>query len=103
MQAVVPWRWPRGRQDRAVSQTAAAAGSDKLSSSPSFVDEDGEIIVKVINKAGLCSRREAQALIEEGRVTLNGKKVKNPMKIVKPHFDFRIDGQLVPVQWGKLK
>ena len=34
---------------------------------------EGERIAKVIARAGLCSRRDAERLIGEGRVKLNGK------------------------------
>ena len=34
---------------------------------------EGERIAKVIARAGLCSRRDAERLIEEGRVKLNGR------------------------------
>jgi 23S rRNA pseudouridine2605 synthase len=36
---------------------------------------EGERIAKVIARAGIASRREAERLIEEGRVTVNGQKV----------------------------
>ena len=34
---------------------------------------DGERIAKVIARAGICSRRDAERLIGEGRVKMNGK------------------------------
>ena len=37
--------------------------------------EQGERIAKVIARAGICSRRDAEKLIAEGRVALNGEKV----------------------------
>jgi len=37
--------------------------------------EQGERIAKVIARAGVCSRRDAEKLIAEGRVALNGEKV----------------------------
>lgn len=39
---------------------------------------EGERIAKVIARAGICSRRDAEALIEEGRVIVNGKKIDSP-------------------------
>jgi len=35
-------------------------------------DNTGERIAKVIARAGLCSRREAERLIAEGRVAVDG-------------------------------
>ncbi|HBT43083.1 MAG TPA: hypothetical protein DEB21_14035, partial [Rhodospirillaceae bacterium] len=37
-----------------------------------------ERIAKVIARAGLCSRREAERWIEEGRVIVDGKKLLTP-------------------------
>src|ERR1043165_3464204 len=39
---------------------------------------EGERIAKVIARAGLCSRREAEAWIAAGRVTVNGEKITSP-------------------------
>ena len=39
---------------------------------------EGERLAKRIASAGVCSRRQAEALIEEGRVKVNGKTVKTP-------------------------
>ena len=38
----------------------------------------GERLAKRIAAAGVCSRREAEVLIEEGAVTVNGKVVTTP-------------------------
>ncbi len=38
----------------------------------------GDRIAKVISRAGVASRREAERLIAEGRVTVNGKKIDSP-------------------------
>ena len=40
--------------------------------------EPGDRIAKVIARAGICSRRDAEKLIAEGRVMLNGETVKTP-------------------------
>ena len=39
---------------------------------------EGERIAKVIARAGLCSRREAEAWIAAGRVAVNGEKIHRP-------------------------
>ena len=41
-------------------------------------DSGGERIAKVIARAGICSRRDAEKLIAEGRVKLDGETVKTP-------------------------
>jgi 23S rRNA pseudouridine2605 synthase len=59
---------------------------------------EGERIAKVIARAGVCSRRDAERLIEEGRVRLNGKRLASPAINVKPGDDIRIDGEKLPEQ-----
>ena len=56
----------------------------------------GDRIAKVIARAGVCSRRDAERLIEGGRVTLNGKTLKTPAVNVTPGDSIRIDGKLLP-------
>jgi 23S rRNA pseudouridine2604 synthase len=49
---------------------------------------------KFIGETGYCSRREADKLIDEGRVTLNGVIPELGTK-VSPHDEVRIDGKLI--------
>lgn len=49
---------------------------------------------KFLSEAGVCSRREADRLIEAGRVTVDGKKVETGMKIT-PGQEVRVDQKLV--------
>lgn len=49
---------------------------------------------KFLSEAGVCSRREADRLIEAGRVTVDGKKAETGMKI-KPGQEVRVDQKLV--------
>ena len=46
--------------------------------------EKGERIAKRIARAGLASRRDAERMIAEGRVKLNGRAVATPATIVSP-------------------
>jgi 23S rRNA pseudouridine2605 synthase len=57
---------------------------------------EGERIAKAIARAGLCSRRDAERLISEGRVKLNGKVLASPVVNVTATDDIRIDGQPLP-------
>jgi 23S rRNA pseudouridine2605 synthase len=53
----------------------------------------GERIAKVMARAGVCSRRDAEKLIGEGRVTLNGQTVTSPAtKITGPAL-IAVDGK----------
>jgi 23S rRNA pseudouridine2604 synthase len=51
-------------------------------------------INKYLSEAGFCSRREADKLIEQGRVTLNGKVPEMGTKIV-PGDEVRVDGKWI--------
>ena len=58
--------------------------------------EKGERIAKVIARAGVCSRRDAEKMIAEGRVALGGKKVTTPATFVEPGAVIAIDGVPIP-------
>jgi 23S rRNA pseudouridine2605 synthase len=53
----------------------------------------GERIAKRMARAGLCSRREAERWITEGRVRVNGKILESPAVTVGPGDDIRVDGK----------
>jgi 23S rRNA pseudouridine2605 synthase len=48
-------------------------------------------------RAGLCSRREAEAWIESGRVQVNGKKILSPALNISRDDDIRVDGRKIEV------
>ena len=51
----------------------------------------------IIRDAGLASRRTAETLIREGRVTLNGQVVLDPAITANPEKDYiKVDGKLIP-------
>jgi 23S rRNA pseudouridine2605 synthase len=54
---------------------------------------DGQRIAKVMARAGLCSRRDAEAWIEAGRVSVNGAILDGPAFNVGPDDDVRVDGE----------
>ena len=56
-------------------------------------EEQGDRIAKVIARAGYCSRRDAEKLIAEGRVALNGDKVTTPAIRIGENDVIAIDGQ----------
>jgi 23S rRNA pseudouridine2605 synthase len=57
---------------------------------------EGERIAKVMARAGLCSRREAEGWITAGRVTVNGEKVASPALNVTPGDRVVVDGKPLP-------
>ena len=56
----------------------------------------GERIAKAIARAGLCSRREAEAWIAAGRVALNGEVIASPARNVTRADRISVDGQPLP-------
>jgi len=59
-------------------------------------DKSGERIAKVIARAGLASRREAEAWIAAGRVAVNGAVISSPALNVTPRDRIVVDGQPLP-------
>ncbi|MEM7224420.1 MAG: pseudouridine synthase [Pseudomonadota bacterium] len=55
-----------------------------------------ERIAKIIARAGLCSRRQAEELIRAGRVTLDGATLESPAVAVGPEARIAVDGELLP-------
>jgi 23S rRNA pseudouridine2605 synthase len=58
--------------------------------------KSGERIAKVIARAGLASRREAEAWIAAGRVAVNGEVIQSPALNVAPGDRISIDGEPLP-------
>jgi 23S rRNA pseudouridine2605 synthase len=53
-------------------------------------------IAKAMARAGLCSRREAERWIADGRVSVNGKLLRTPAVEVKPTDKVIVDGKPLP-------
>lgn len=53
-------------------------------------------IAKVMAAAGICSRRDAERLIADGKVTVDGKLLKTPAFLVEGGMEIRVDGKLLP-------
>ena len=56
----------------------------------------GERIAKVMARAGLCSRRQAESWINEGRVQVNGDYLTSPACVVTDDDDIIVDGKPLP-------
>jgi len=65
------------------------------------MEENLKRLNKFIGETGYCSRREADKLIEEGRVTINGAVAEMGTK-VSPDDEVRIDGKLIVEKNEKL-
>ncbi len=57
---------------------------------------DTERIAKRIARAGICSRRDAESRIAEGRVYLNGERLDTPATLVTADDVIHVDGKLLP-------
>ncbi len=53
----------------------------------------GDRIAKVIARAGIASRRDAERMIEAGRVSVNGKTISSPALNVTPADKIKVDGK----------
>lgn len=60
----------------------------------------GERIAKVMARAGLCSRRDAERWIEAGRVQVNGQFLRTPACLVSDDDDIVVDGKALPRAQG---
>jgi 23S rRNA pseudouridine2605 synthase len=58
----------------------------------------GERIAKVMARAGLCSRREAERWVEDGRVAVNGETLTTPAITVTATDKVIVDGRPLPVK-----
>ncbi len=58
----------------------------------------GERIAKVMARAGLCSRREAERWIAAGRVAVNGQVLATPATTVTEADSIVVDGQALPMK-----
>ena len=65
--------------------------SDETTSAPEV--REGQRIAKVMARAGLCSRRDAEAWIAAGRVAVNGRVLESPAYNVSEADDVRVDGE----------
>ncbi|MFN4312597.1 MAG: pseudouridine synthase [Ferrovibrio sp.] len=59
----------------------------------SEAEDKGERIAKRLARAGICSRRDAERWIAEGRVVVNGKRLDTPAFLVGPDDRIVVDGK----------
>lgn len=78
------------------SSSPDSAPSAKTASGKAPAGKEGERIAKRLARAGLCSRRDAERWVEEGRVALNGTVLTSPAINVAPGDRVTVDGQDLP-------
>ncbi len=67
----------------------------KRRSKPETDWQEGERIAKYLARAGIASRREAEAMIERGEVRIDGRKLTTPAFKVTGREDIRVNGKRV--------
>jgi 23S rRNA pseudouridine2605 synthase len=87
-------------EDGSVTLARIAGSSDSqfmtLPNNIPHEQKETERIAKVIARAGLCSRRDAERWIADGRVSVNGKKLETPAFTVGPSDTILVDGKPLP-------
>ena len=69
---------------------------EKRGPQPPKVKKSGERIAKVVARAGLASRRDAEEWITQGRVTVNGRVINSPALDVTGNDVIAVDGKPLP-------
>jgi len=67
---------------------------------PASISLAGDRLAKIIARAGLCSRRDAELWIKDGRVSVNGKVVKTPAFNVGDKDKIKVDGEPLAAKQG---
>lgn len=84
---------------RALTRPSAPASKSSRPASvarPAPASDEPIRIAKALARAGLCSRRDAERWIAEGRVRVNGKRIDTPAVTVKPSDRILVDGKPLP-------
>jgi len=71
---------------------------DKRAPRPPRAKKSGERIAKVVSRAGLASRRDAEEWIVQGRVTVNGRVINSPALDVTANDVITVDGKPLPAR-----
>jgi 23S rRNA pseudouridine2605 synthase len=69
---------------------------EKRGPQPPKVKKSGERIAKVVSRAGLASRRDAEEWITQGRVSVNGRVINSPALDVTANDAIAVDGKPLP-------
>ncbi|HEY4192068.1 MAG TPA: pseudouridine synthase, partial [Mesorhizobium sp.] len=86
-----------GRDSGRSGQSGGSSSGFKPRPRPAdAAEEAGERIAKRLARAGLASRRDAEELIEAGRVKVNGKVLASPAFNVMPGDIIHLDGMEIP-------
>jgi 23S rRNA pseudouridine2605 synthase len=84
-----------GKVGESLSKRQAPRGR-RWAQAPAAKPAEPMRVAKAIAHAGLCSRRDAEALIGAGRVAVNGKVLTTPAHLVAPGDTITVDGKPLP-------
>jgi 23S rRNA pseudouridine2605 synthase len=84
------------REDKDKARPHLAARSAPRTGKRLRTPEAGDRVAKIMARAGLCSRREAEIWISQGRVAVNGVTLANPAVTIKAGDKITVDGQPLP-------
>ena len=87
---------PNVRRSAAAAPIASASLIEKRAPRPPREKKSGERIAKVVSRAGLASRRDAEEWIVQGRVTVNGRVINSPALDVTANDVITVDGKPLP-------
>ncbi|WP_315784490.1 MULTISPECIES: pseudouridine synthase [unclassified Bradyrhizobium] len=83
------YRERKPETDKRSARTSAAA-------EPAKPKKPGERIAKVLARAGLASRRDAEEMVTQGRVSVNGRVINSPALDVTENDEIKVDGAPLP-------
>jgi len=84
------------RRSAAAAPIASARPTSAGRRGPPREKKSGERIAKVVSRAGLASRRDAEQWIVQGRVTVNGRVINSPALDVTANDVVTVDGKPLP-------
>ena len=87
---------PSARHSAAAANIASARPIRERAPRPPREKKSGERIAKVVSRAGLASRRDAEEWIVQGRVTVNGRVINSPALDVTANDVITVDGKPLP-------
>ncbi|RYC32104.1 pseudouridine synthase [Lichenibacterium minor] len=87
---------PRPRDDAGARGDKPRGGAGLTRGAEPAPPKDDARIAKVMARAGLCSRRDAEGWIAAGRVAVNGAVIDSPALNVKPGDRITVDGEPLP-------
>nr|WP_123193640.1 pseudouridine synthase [Pannonibacter phragmitetus] len=87
---------PKRADSKPAPKRQAAPKPQAVRVAPEVSSHDGERIAKVMARAGLCSRRDAEVWITNGRVSVNGTVLTTPAITVTEDDIILVDGEPLP-------